>query len=275
MKQKNLIRHGWIILLFILLVACTTETKDEAMKATSDSNKAIELYKNAYEVAYGVLELEKAVSIYEKATIEDPNFFMAYYQLATYHLYHKNTNDFIESATAGIGCQIELSKGEKIQKELLKEWLKHMGSDVSELGKQLVDQYPNDPDAYLNLGFIYYLNKDYLNAIEVFEKAITMEDQGNLYCGPKLAVVPICMLGYSYLISDQLDKAKTSFDNYINQFPNDQNPYDCKADYFMTTEDYDKAYVSYMTAYKIDTTYQVFHQRAMNAKHLNDSIQLK
>jgi tetratricopeptide (TPR) repeat protein len=275
MKSMKLIRHGWIILLFIFLVACTTETKDEAMNATSNSKKAIELYTNAYEIAYGVLELEKAVSVYEKATIEDPNFFMAYYQLATYHLFHKNTNDFIESATAGIGCQIELSKGEEIQKKILEEWLKDMGSDVSELGQQLVDQYPNDPDAYLNLGFIYYLNKDYPKAIEVFDKTMTMEDLDELYCGPKLAIVPICMLGYSYLISDQLDKAKTSFDNYINQFPNDQNPYDCKADYFMTIEDYDKAYESYMKAYNIDTTYQVFLQRAQYAKHLNDSIQNK
>ena len=275
MKQKNLIRRGWIILPFIFCVACTTEIKDEAMKATSDSEKAIELYRNAYEIAYGVLELEKAGSIYEKATQEDPYFFMAYYQLATYHLFHKNENDFIKSATAGIECQIKLSKGEEIQKEILKEWLKDMESNVSDLGKQLIDQYPNDPDAYLNLGFIYYLNKDYLNAIEIFEKAITMEDQGSLYCGPKLAIVPICMLGYSYLISDQLDKAKTTFDKYIQQFPNEQNPYDCKADYFMTKKEYDKAYESYMTAYKIDTTYQVFHQKAMNAKHLYDSIQLK
>lgn len=274
MKPMKVIRYGWIILLFILL-ACTSEIKDEAMSATSNSEKAVELYKNAYEIAYGVLELEKAVSIYEKATQEDPDFFMAYYQLATYHLFHKNENDFIEIATAGIECQKELSKGEEIQKEILKEWLKDMDADVSELGKQLIDEYPNDPDSYLNLGFIYYLNKDYFNAIEVFEKSMTMEDIGNLYCGPKLAIVPICMLGYSYLISDRLDKAKTTFDKYIQQYPNEQNPYDCKADYFMTTKEYGKAYVSYMTAYKIDTTYQVFHQRAMNAKYLNDSIQLK
>lgn len=275
MKPKNLIKYCWLILPMILLVLCTTKTKDEAMNATSNSEKAIELYKKAYGIAFKVLELEKAVSVYEKAIQEDPNFFMAYYQLATYHLFHKNDNKFIESAESAISCNIEFSEGEEIQRNILKEWLKDRNSNVSKLGRKLVNCYPNDPDSYLNLGYIYYLNKDYSNAIKVFEKSITMEDIGNLYCGPKLAIVPICMLGYSYLLSNQLDKAEICFDKYISQYPDDQNPYDCKADYFMTIKEYDKAYESYTKAFNIDTTYQVFLQRAQKAQQLIDNLQNK
>ncbi|MFH1297066.1 MAG: tetratricopeptide repeat protein [Bacteroidota bacterium] len=181
--------------------------------------------------------------------------------------------EFEENALAGIQCDIELSPGEEIQKKALEEWIKNRNSDNSNLGLQLVELYPNDPDALINLGFFYYMNKDYTNAISAFEKAGLMENLDNVYCGPKLAIVPICMLGYSYLITEQLDKAKTSFDTYIQLYPDEQNPYDCKADYFMTTKEYDKAYDCYMTAYRIDTTFQVFLQRALNAKYHYDSIQ--
>jgi tetratricopeptide (TPR) repeat protein len=242
------------------------------MKATSDSEKAIELYKSAYELAYGVLELDKAVSIYEKAIQEDSNFFMAYYQLATYHLFHKNNDEFLKTAKAAIDCDIKFSEGEKVQKKILEMWLNDRASNAPELGKQLIELYPNDPDSYLNLGYIYYLNKDYSNAIDIFEKSISMENIGELYCGPKLAIVPICMLGYSYLVSGQLDKAKESFDKYISQFPEEQNPYDCKADYFMAVQDYENAYDSYIKAYNIDTTYKVYFKRAINAIELADSL---
>lgn len=272
MKQKRLFSYGWLMLILTIIASCTTETKEEAMHATSNSEKAIELYKNAYEIAYGVLELDKAVSIYEKAIQEDSNFFMAYYQLATYHLFHKNNDEFIKTAKAAIDCDIKFSEGEIVQKNILEIWLNDREGDASELGTRLIELYPNDPDSYLNLGYIYYLNKDFSNAIEVFEKSITMENIGELYCGPKLAIVPICMLGYSYLVSDQLDKAKESFDKYISQFPEEQNPYDCKADYFMAVQDYKNAYDCYIKAYNIDTTYKVYLNRALNAKELADSL---
>jgi tetratricopeptide (TPR) repeat protein len=273
MVIKRLITHGLPILGLIILASSATKTRNDAMKATSNSKKAIELYNNAYKTAYRVLELDKAVSIYEEVVQEDPNFFMAYYQLATYHIFHKNDIEFDEKAKAAVECNIELSEGEKIQKKILKKWLEDRNTDVSELGLQLVKLYPDDPDSYLNLGFIYFLNKDYPNAIKEFEKSLDMEDIGELYCGPKLAIVPICMLGYSYLLSDQTDKAKTSFDKYIAMFPNDQNPYDCKADYYLTIKEYNKAYESYMKAYKIDTTYQIFLQSALKAREMNDNLE--
>jgi Tfp pilus assembly protein PilF len=272
MKQKRLINFAWLLLIVVMIASCKTELRDEAMQATSNSKKAKELYKDAYQLAYGILELDKAVSIYEQAIKEDSNFFMAYYQLATYHLFHQDNDEFIKTAESAIRCDIKLSEGEKVQKSILETWLNNREGDASELGKKLIKLYPNDPDSYLNLGYIYYINKDYSKAIEVFKKSISMEDIGELYCGPKLAIVPICMLGYSYLVSDQLDNAKESFDEYISQFPNEQNPYDCKADYFLAIKDYESAYHSYMTAYNLDTTYNIFLKRALSVKELADSL---
>lgn len=272
MNRKRIINSVGLFLILTIIASCMTESKEKAMQATSDSKKAKELYKSAYQLAYGIIELNKAVSIYEQAIKEDPNFFMAYYQLATYYLFHQDDDEFIKTAESAINNNIKLSEGEEVQKSILETWLNNREGDASELGKTLIKLYPNDPDSYLNLGFIYYINKDYSKAIEVFEKSLSMEEIGELYCGPKLAIVPICMLGYSYLVSDQLDKAKESFDEYISQFPKEQNPYDCKADYFLAIKDYESAYHSYMTAYNIDTTFNIFLKRAMSAKELADSL---
>lgn len=264
-----------ICLLFSILfifISCRQHSTDNYMTITTNSEKALELYQMAYEIAYDVVELEKAVSYYEQAIKEDTNFFMAYYQLATFHLFHNNDKKFEKNAIAGINCNTKLSKGEEIQKKALVEWLKDKNSNNSSLGLELVDLYPNDADAYINLGFYYYLNKDYEKAISAFFMADSIGVKDNNYCGPKLAIVPICMLGYAYLITDQLDNAKASFDRYIELFPDDQNPYDCKGDYFMQIKKYDKAYDSYLKAYYIDTTFQMFYERALKAKLLYDSI---
>lgn len=272
MKQIKLFNYGWLILILMTIASCTTDKRKKAMQATLNSEKATKLYKNAYEIAYHVLDLNKALSIYEKAAQVDTNFFMAYYQLSTFYLFHQYDDDFVKNAEAAINCDIELSKGENIQKKILKLWLNNRKGDASELGKKLIELYPNDPDSYLNLGFIYYINKDYSNAIKLFEQSLEIKDIGELYCGPKLAIVPICMLGYSYLLSGKMDKAKDCFDKYISQFPNEQNPYDCKADYFKAVQDYENAYDNYMKAYSIDTSYKVFFKRALDVKELADSI---
>lgn len=275
MKNIFLILILPLFSIYVSVTSCNQNNTEEFMSVTTSSEEAMKLYQKAYETAYGVVELDKAVFLYEQAIKEDPNFFMAYYQLATYYLFHNKDKEFAQNASAGIQCNIELSEGEQIQKKALEEWIKNKNSNNSKFGLRLVELYPNDPDAYINLGFFYYTMKDYTNAISAFKKAIITENPDQKYCGPKLAIVPICMLGYSYLIKGQPDSAGTCFDNYIQQYPNEQNPYDCKADYFITIKEYDKAYEYYMKAFEIDTSFQVFRQRANYVKQIYDSIQNK
>ena len=220
------------------------------------------------------MDLDRAISLYKEAIMEDPDFFMAYYQLATYHFFHENHKEFEENALAAINCTIELSRGEEILKKVLESWLANKMNSTSDLGSQLVELYPDDPDAYLNLGFYGYMSGEYDEAISSFEKTESMGNKEGEYCGPKLALVPLCMLGYTYLITDQLEKSKISFDIYIEKYPNDQYLYDCKGDYYMAIKDYSGAYSCYMKAYNFDTSYQMVLERALIAKNLRDSLQL-
>ena len=172
----------------------------------------------------------------------------------------------IEVSLSGTNPVKDIIFLDKLMEVFISNNLDKKNEDARKLGSRLVKLYPDDPDSYFNLGYIDFLDKDYPGAIKAFEKSMTMKDTGTLYCGPKLAIVPICMLGYACLLSDQMEKANESFDKYVELFPGDQNPYDCKADYYIATGNYEKAYESYMTAYQIDTTYKIFLQRAIDVK---------
>lgn len=267
-KIRNLL---WIILVAAFISSCSRAVNKDVMNLTAHSDKALDLYNQAYANAFRILELDKAVALYEKAIAEDPDFFMAYYQLATYHLFHGNDREFENNARAAIQISSRLSSGERIQKKVLEKWLADQESNVSNLGQQLVQMFPNDPDAYMNLGYYEYMAEQYPEAIEAFERAESLGLKKSAYCGPKLAIVPLCMLGYTYLNTGQVDKARESFDRYIQRYPDDQNPYDCKADYFIYIGDYKSAAASYLKAYQMDTTHSEFLERALEAGKLAGS----
>lgn len=63
------------------------------------------------------------------------------------------------------------------------------------------------------------MSEDYNEAISAFEQAEAKGKKEGEYCGPKLAIVPFCMLGYTYLRTNQLEESKMSFDKYIEKYP--------------------------------------------------------
>lgn len=86
-----------VFLLLLFLSFCKTEVKEEKIPVTTKSETAKGLYMKAYKAGEQV-ELAKARNLYEKALIEDTDFFMAYYQMATYDLYFENEESFKEYA---------------------------------------------------------------------------------------------------------------------------------------------------------------------------------
>lgn len=136
-----------LFLLMLFLSFCKTEVKEEKIPVTTKSETAKELYMKAYKAGEQV-ELAKARNLYEKALIEDPDFFMAYYQLATYDLYFGNEESFKEYAGKAVECEYDLSKGEELLKNALGKFKDDMKADVTEIGEELVSIYPKDKDAY-------------------------------------------------------------------------------------------------------------------------------
>lgn len=263
MKKLTTIRLLWPVFLLFLVSLCTQEVKEKKMPITAESESAIELYNKGI-IAGEKVYIGKAMDLFKQALTEDPNFFMASYSLATYYLYFENVEEFQKYAEKALQSELELSKGEELLKTMLEKLLADPKADVTEIGKELVEMYPDDHQAYFQLAFSQMIVKDYQSVVETYKKVLGIaENPAPIYNG----------LGYAYMELGQFDDAGSALDKYIELEPNLPNPYDSKGDYFMKIEDYGKAYENYMKANEIDTLWS--YNKAMKAKTLYDSLQVE
>jgi Tfp pilus assembly protein PilF len=251
-----------IILLLTGTVLFSQPAKYKFMSVTTNSKSALSLYNQAMKY-FDDVSLNKAIETCKKALDQDPDFFMANYQLASYYLLNRSGDNFDEYADAAINCKAKLSDAEELLKETLVR-LKQGTINVTDLGKKLVELYPNDPNSYNNLVSFQSLAGDTTGIVETLNKAI------------KIVSIPASFynqLGYAYLTLKLSDKAEEAFDKYIELEPKNPNVYDSKGDYYMYIKKYDKAYESYMTAYSMDHSFS--RDKAELAKQLYEQSEGK
>lgn len=232
------------------------------MPVTTNSESALSYYNQAMKY-FDQVNLKQALESFKNALNQDHDFFMANYQLAFYYLMNKDAGNFDEYANAALNCKSKLSDAEKLLKDALVSL--HQGQiNVTDIGKKLVDMYPNDPNAYNDLVYFQSLSGDSTGMVETLNKAI------------KIATNPATFynqLGYAYMTLKQTDKAEEAFDKYIELDPKNPNVYDSKGDFYMFIRKYDKAYESYITANSLDPTYS--HDKAEMAKLLYEQTEGK
>lgn len=218
--------------------------KEKLMPVTTTSKSALMLYDKAMKYSDEVY-MDKALESFHKALKEDPDFFMANYQLAIYYFLNQAPDDFEEYSDAAISCKASLSDAEEILRDAL-SGLKEGRKNIVSLGEKLTDMYPDDPDAYNNLVYFQSIANDYEGMVGTLKKAIRIaRDPATFYN----------QLGYAYLSLKKSDDAEEAFNKYIELEPDNPNVYDSKGDYFMYMKKYDKAYESYMKAYSMDTSF--------------------
>jgi Tfp pilus assembly protein PilF len=250
-----------ILILIGIPVFCQPVT-GKLMPVTTNSESALSYYNQAMKY-FDQVNLKQALESFKNALNQDHDFFMANYQLAFYYLLNKDSGNFDEYANAALNCKSKLSDAEKLLKDALVSL--HQGQiNVTDIGKKLVDMYPNDPNVYNNLVYFQSLSGDSTGMVETLNKAI------------KIATNPATFynqLGYAYMTLKQTDKAEVAFDKYIELDPKNPNVYDSKGDFYMFIRKYDKAYESYITANSLDPTYS--HDKAEMAKLLYEQTEGK
>jgi tetratricopeptide (TPR) repeat protein len=255
-----------MFLLAMLLITGTLifsqPAKDKFMTVTTNSKSALSLYNQAMKY-YDDVKLKDALETFKKALNEDPDFFMANYQLASYYLLNRSDDNFNEYANAAISCRAKLSDAEELLKEGLIK-LKQGRTNVTDLGKKLVEMYPDDPNSYNNLVSFQSLAGDSTGIVETLNKAIIIASNPASFYN---------QLGYAYLTLKQSDKAEEAFNKYIELEPKNPNVYDSKGDFYMFIRRYDKAYESYMTANSMDPSFS--HDKAELAKQLYEQTEGK
>jgi Tfp pilus assembly protein PilF len=249
-------------LLSIGVVTHSQPGKEKLMSVTANSKSALALYSQAMNYLDDV-KLDKALETFKKALKQEPDFFMANYQLAFFYLLNRAPDNFDKYADAAINCKVKLSDAEELLKDALVR-LKKGQTNVIDLGEKLVEMYPDDPNSYNSLVYFQSLAGDSVRMVETLEKAIKIaRNPANFYN----------QLGYAYLTLKENDKAQWAFDKYIELEPENPNVYDSKGDYYMYIRKYDKAYESYMKAYSMDPSFS--HEKAEIARQLYESTEGK
>jgi Tfp pilus assembly protein PilF len=218
--------------------------KEKLMPVTSGSKAALSVYNQAMKYLDEV-KLDIALETFKKALKEDRDFFMANYQLAFFYLLNRVPDDFEKYSDAAINCKTKLSDGEELLRSALDRF-KDGHMNVIDVGKKLVEMYPNDPNSYSNLAYFQSLAGDSASMVETLQQAIKVSANPATFYN---------QLGYAYLTLKQNDKAQEAFDKYIELEPNNPNVYDSKGDYYMYMRKFDKAYDSYMKAFNLDPSY--------------------
>lgn len=250
------------ILLSVILLgffACTQSPEEKKMAITTSSEKALQLYTDAMAAGENYY-MNKFSDLAKKSLEEDPDFFMAHYMLALFYMGSDDAK-FREYGDKAFNCKAKLSKEELMLKDAISKFLENEKADNTEIGKKLVEMFPNDVNAYQTLMWFQFIIQDNQGIVKNLENAITVFDkQASFYN----------MLGYSYMSLGQNDKALNAFNKYIELAPNIPNSYDSKGDYFMNVKDYTNAYESYMKANALDSLFS--YKKALKAKAIVDSL---
>jgi Tfp pilus assembly protein PilF len=253
------------VLMILLLTGAQLFSQPEKrslIPVTTGSKSALSYYSKAMK-SFDDVKVKEALETFEKALDQDKDFFMANYQMAFYFILNQDVESFDKYAKAAIDCKAKLSDAEELLKEAIVR-LQQGNTNLTDLGKKLVDLYPHDPNSYNNLVSFQSLAGDSTGMVETLNRAI------------KIATNPATFynqLGYAYITLKQSEKAEAAFNKYIELEPKNPNVYDSKGDYYMYIKKYDKAYESYMMANSMDPSFS--NEKAELAKQIYERTEGK
>ncbi len=245
-----------LVISYLLSTSCTTNESVEMMPVTTDSELALEFYETGM-VAFDQIKLSQAWHNLEQAVKEDPDFFMA-----NFWMYFMSSEGSKKVAERALQSNAPLNKAEMQIKSAFKYLLDGQDEKVVEHLQMAIDLYPSDPDLHKILYFLQLqFLKDVEGAVESIQRAIKVQpDYPQAYN----------LMGYALMHMEKYDQAEEAFNDYIRLAPALANPYDSKGDFYLTTKQFEKAYESYMKAFKLDSGFVVSEKKAMKAKYLQD-----
>src|SRR5512136_754053 len=102
-----------MILLVIAMPVFSQLREGNLIPVTTNSKSALLYYSKANKY-FDEVKVKEALENFKKALNEDPDFFMANYQLAFYYLLNQESDNFFEYANVAKNCKAELSEGEEL-----------------------------------------------------------------------------------------------------------------------------------------------------------------
>lgn len=209
---------------------------------TTRSPEAYRLYLEGVE-AHRQLFSDRARDRINEAIALDSNFAEAYFYMATSLLSHPEDRKYIELAKAhSENASPLLRRKIKAAASLIDG---HTEAALAEL-RELVQQYPDDIDAYIGIhSMLVNLNRR-AEAIEVLEKVLRIDPRERM---------ALNQLAYLCKRERRLDEALQWADRYVAVTPYEPNPYDTRGEILADMGRIEEALASFERAYAVDTMF--------------------
>lgn len=228
------------VLLFIAATAIMAAGAGGKMPVTTSSDPARADYLKGLNLADN-LKIQESQQYFRKAVQEDPKFAIAFLNLA---FSEPVANDFFKDLNQAVKLAGGASEGERLWILSADAAAKGLPNQQGEYLEKLVAAYPKEERAHHLQGVFNFGLQKYDKAIENFQQAVTIN--------PKFAP-SYNLLGYSYRFHGDFDKSEQAFKKYIEQIPDDPNPYDSYAELLMKLGRYDESIANYEKALKKDS----------------------
>jgi len=235
--------------IFTMVDKATARIASELTPAggTVETNAAASLTSNldalhAYEqgISYHERELtDLATASFQRATQLDPQFAMAYYQLAgvgAWGVSSRERRQAIDQA-AQLAQLLPLPEEQKLL--IRANQLTHYGrvEDAAQLLQATIRQFPKEVEPRLDLGAALHILGRFSEAAAAFEEAIRLD--------PKRAWA-YNWLAYEHAFQGDLGRALATNEKYAALLPpNDPNPIDSRGDVHALSGEFDVAIVEY------------------------------
>lgn len=238
-------------ILFVLLVGgifflvhnpgfANEEAEGGKIPITTSSKQAKNDYLKGRDLAEK-LRIQDSMQYFQKAIEADPNFAVAYLNLA---FAEPSARAFIEDVNKAAALSGRVSKGEKLWILAVQAGANGFPARQGDYFETLVEAYPNDERAHNLLGTYHFGLQHYDKAIREYEKAVNINPE---------FTPAYNLLGYAYRFQEQYDKSEKTFRKYIELIPNDPNPYDSFAELLMRIGRYDESIQNYRKALNLDS----------------------
>lgn len=223
----------------ILLAAYSDSQAQDKMPVSTSSEKALAYYQQGLELI-DKLRNQESRQYFQSAVEEDPEFAIAYLQLA---LAQPSALEFFASLDKAKAHADNASEAERL-------WIKGVEAaavrgDLAEQRsdyQKLVQLYPNDERAHNLLGNSYFAGQDWERAVTEYQRAIEIN--------PSFSQ-PYNQMGYALRFLQRYDDAEKVFKEYVALIPDDPNPYDSYAELLMKMGRYDESIERYQAALAI------------------------
>ncbi|MBN2031245.1 hypothetical protein JW824_13505 [bacterium] len=227
------------IAIILMMGACTQQMKE--IPITTSSEEARNLFLQGRE-NWENIEVTKAGQLFGQAIAKDSSFALAY-------CFRTFTGDELQiraDMEKAILLSDQVSEGERLFINYIQSSLDGDLPKVKENLDKLLTMFPEDKRVNMFMGWYFRAINDYKTAIAYFTKAAEIDKEFALAYNE---------LGYTDILTEDLEAAENAFKEYIRLIPDKPNPYDSYAELLLKMGRYDESIVQYQKAYDTDNTF--------------------